>query len=196
MPLPVLARSPGKLCRKEAHSHQLWAALRQLWPICSMPDGAAGIFLQYCLQNSTLFPYTRHAGPPIRPVFCMPSPVFSHFILIFLVLQGEELAEARAAFARESGARRRLHNTVQELRGNIRVFVRVRPDAGAPGGVLHAEDGHRVLATTAGATKARVLCIYIYVMCTAFSHGMGRKLAASAGGRTHATPWLQLCSRS
>jgi hypothetical protein len=44
---------------------------------------------------------------------------------------------------------------VQELRGNIRVFVRVRPDGGAAGGVLHAEDGHRVLATTAGATKAR-----------------------------------------
>lgn len=72
-------------------------------------------------------------------------------------MKGEELAEARAAFAREAGARRRLHNTVQELRGNIRVFVRVRPDAGAACGVLHAEDGHRVLATTVGATKARVL---------------------------------------
>jgi hypothetical protein len=63
--------------------------------------------------------------------------------------------ETRAAFAREATARRRLHNAVQELRGNIRVFVRVRPDGGAAGGVLHAEDGHRVLATTAGATKAR-----------------------------------------
>ena len=42
----------------------------------------------------------------------------------------------------------------QELRGNIRVFVRVRPDAGAAAaGVLHAEDGHRMLATTAGTTK-------------------------------------------
>ncbi|KAK9845317.1 hypothetical protein WJX81_003385 [Elliptochloris bilobata] len=73
------------------------------------------------------------------------------------VLQQQDtaLAEARAAFAREACARRRLHNTVQELRGNIRVFVRVRPDADAAGsGRLPAEDGHRVLATTAGATKA------------------------------------------
>ena len=45
----------------------------------------------------------------------------------------------------------------QELRGNIRVFVRVRPDASAAAGVLYAEDGHRILATTAGTTKVRLL---------------------------------------
>ena len=67
------------------------------------------------------------------------------------------LAESKAALAREAAARRKLHNLVQELRGNIRVFVRVKPaDARARGAsVLACEDGHRIACTAAGATKAR-----------------------------------------
>ena len=71
------------------------------------------------------------------------------------VTQDLVLAESKAALAREAAARRKLHNLVQELRGNIRVFVRVRPaDArskGAP--VLAVEDGQRIACTAAGATK-------------------------------------------
>ena len=37
------------------------------------------------------------------------------------------LKDARDAVLREGGERRRLHNLVQELRGNIRVYVRVKP---------------------------------------------------------------------
>lgn len=36
-------------------------------------------------------------------------------------LQEDLLAESRAAYQREAVERRRLHNLVQELRGNIRV---------------------------------------------------------------------------
>ena len=74
-------------------------------------------------------------------------------------MQDLVLAESKAALAREAAARRKLHNLVQELRGNIRVFVRVKPaDArgkGAP--VLACEDGQRIACTAAGATKARRL---------------------------------------
>ncbi|EGB03936.1 hypothetical protein AURANDRAFT_1243, partial [Aureococcus anophagefferens] len=38
-----------------------------------------------------------------------------------------ELAETTRKYKRELGERKRLHNLVQELRGNIRVFCRVRP---------------------------------------------------------------------
>jgi len=94
--------------------------------------------------------------------------------------------ETRAAFAREATARRRLHNAVQELRGNIRVFVRVRPDGGAAGGVLHAEDGHRVLATTAGATKAR------RPASSAFGDGLVLQKARPGGQRAARSGWLGL----
>ena len=72
-------------------------------------------------------------------------------------MQDLVLAESKAALAREAAARRKLHNLVQELRGNIRVFVRVKPaDARARGtSVLACEDGHRIACTAAGATKAR-----------------------------------------
>lgn len=44
---------------------------------------------------------------------------------------------------------------MQELRGNIRVYVRVKPgEAGIPS-VLHCEDGHRITCSAAGAIKAR-----------------------------------------
>jgi hypothetical protein len=70
-------------------------------------------------------------------------------------VQDLALAESKAALAREAAARRKLHNLVQELRGNIRVFVRVRPaearSKGAP--VLAVEDGQRIMCTAAGATK-------------------------------------------
>jgi len=70
------------------------------------------------------------------------------------------LAESKAALAREATARRKLHNLVQELRGNIRVFVRVKPaNAKAKGTpVLACEDGQRIACTAAGATKACYLC--------------------------------------
>ena len=46
---------------------------------------------------------------------------------------------------------------MQELRGNIRVYVRVKPgEAGVPS-VLHCEDGHRITCATAGSTKAASL---------------------------------------
>lgn len=73
-----------------------------------------------------------------------------------VVVQEAALAESRAALGRESAARRRLHNLVQELRGNIRVFVRVKPaDAAGRGGapVLACEDSHRISCTAAGSTK-------------------------------------------
>ena len=43
---------------------------------------------------------------------------------------------------------------VQELRGNIRVHVRVRPcEGGSTASALHCEDGHRIACTALGATK-------------------------------------------
>ena len=42
----------------------------------------------------------------------------------------KELAAAEGKVAAGEALRRRLHNTIQELRGNIRVFCRVRPAAG------------------------------------------------------------------
>ncbi len=74
-------------------------------------------------------------------------------------MQDLVLAESKAALAREAAARRKLHNLVQELRGNIRVFVRVKPaDARAKGApVLACEDGQRIACTAAGTTKARCL---------------------------------------
>ena len=74
-------------------------------------------------------------------------------------MQDLVLAESKAALAREAAARRKLHNLVQELRGNVRVFVRVKPaDARAKGApVLACEDGQRIACTAAGATKARCL---------------------------------------
>lgn len=44
-----------------------------------------------------------------------------------LVEQQALLKEARESVNREGTERRRLHNLVQELRGNIRVYVRVKP---------------------------------------------------------------------
>lgn len=40
---------------------------------------------------------------------------------------GEVVQDYRQRFLAESGERRKLHNLVQELRGNIRVYCRVRP---------------------------------------------------------------------
>lgn len=39
----------------------------------------------------------------------------------------EELATATQKYRREMGERKRLHNLVQELKGNIRVYMRCRP---------------------------------------------------------------------
>ncbi len=90
------------------------------------------------------------------PAVCKLCPVLR---LFGSSMQDLVLAESKAALAREAAARRKLHNLVQELRGNIRVFVRVKPaDArgkGAP--VLACEDGQRIACTAAGATKARRL---------------------------------------
>ncbi|KAL0032084.1 hypothetical protein WJX77_004214 [Trebouxia sp. C0004] len=69
------------------------------------------------------------------------------------------LAENKAAYAREALERRRLHNVVQELRGNIRVYVRVKPlsaEEVAVGhtSVLKCQDGHRLQCTALGSVKA------------------------------------------
>ena len=77
-------------------------------------------------------------------------------------MRQEALAEeSRAAFVRESAERRRLHNMVQELRGNIRVYVRVKPltkherQAGDTS-VLRCEGGHRVQCSAGGSLKVRL----------------------------------------
>eukprot|EP00959_Pyramimonas_sp_CCMP1952_P320875 6714981-Pyramimonas_sp.AAC.1 len=44
-----------------------------------------------------------------------------------LAVQNVLLEESRASFQREAVERKRLHNLVQELKGNIRVFCRVKP---------------------------------------------------------------------
>ncbi|KAK9829410.1 hypothetical protein WJX72_005680 [[Myrmecia] bisecta] len=69
------------------------------------------------------------------------------------------MAETRAAYNREAVERRRLHNVVQELRGNIRVYVRVKPltaEEGAAGmfSVLRCADDHRIQCTAQGSAKA------------------------------------------
>ena len=49
---------------------------------------------------------------------------------------------------------------VQELRGNIRVHVRVRPcEGGSAASALHCEDGHRIACTALGATKVRTWAV-------------------------------------
>ena len=73
-----------------------------------------------------------------------------------LRIQLQQAENRNIALAREAAARRKLHNLVQELRGNIRVFVRLKPaDARAKGTpVLACEDGQRIACTAAGATNA------------------------------------------
>jgi kinesin family protein C2/C3 len=44
-----------------------------------------------------------------------------------LVGHAEEVGELRVRYRKELQERRRLHNMVQELRGNIRVYCRTRP---------------------------------------------------------------------
>ncbi|DBA83503.1 TPA: hypothetical protein ACH3X2_006431 [Trebouxia sp. C0005] len=73
--------------------------------------------------------------------------------------QALALAENKAAYAREALERRRLHNVVQELRGNIRVYVRVKPLSAEElavghGSVLKCQDGHRLQCTALGSVKA------------------------------------------
>ena len=66
----------------------------------------------------------------------------------------------RAAYQREAVERRRLHNLVQELRGNIRVYVRVKPmmpDEAAAGAksVLRCETDSRISCNVQGSNKVR-----------------------------------------
>lgn len=89
---------------------------------------------------------------------CLPNADVAALVKVAM------LAESKAALSRESAARRKLHNLVQELRGNIRVFVRVKPladsalsrnGAATAAPVLTCEDGHRISCTAAGSTKVR-----------------------------------------
>mmetsp|Transcript_10107 Transcript_10107/g.32732 ORF Transcript_10107/g.32732 Transcript_10107/m.32732 type:complete len:363 (-) Transcript_10107:496-1584(-) len=73
--------------------------------------------------------------------------------------QARALEESKAAFQREAVERKRLHNLVQELQGNIRVYVRVKPlDAEeAEVGVaacVEVREGRRVLCEQGGQSKA------------------------------------------
>ena len=40
---------------------------------------------------------------------------------------GEELASVTSKYRREMNERKKLHNIIQELKGNIRVYMRCRP---------------------------------------------------------------------
>jgi hypothetical protein len=75
--------------------------------------------------------------------------------------QEDLLTDVRAAYQREAVERRRLHNLVQELRGNIRVYVRVKPimpDEAAAGAtsVLRSESDSRISCNVQGNHKARL----------------------------------------
>ena len=54
---------------------------------------------------------------------------FRYIIAYFDISQslGDALAESFTRYKREMAERKRLHNLVQELKGNIRVFMRCRP---------------------------------------------------------------------
>jgi hypothetical protein len=52
---------------------------------------------------------------------------FSHKLAAMLEQHETDLVQARKNYASEIQERRRLHNVILELRGNIRVFVRARP---------------------------------------------------------------------
>lgn len=45
----------------------------------------------------------------------------------------ETIKELEAKIREDEGLRRKLHNTIQELKGNIRVFCRIRPYIGSEG---------------------------------------------------------------
>eukprot|EP00741_Cyanophora_paradoxa_P025102 tig00000342_g24230.t1 len=81
-------------------------------------------------------------------------------ILTAVSQQAAELANARARYAREIRERRKLYNELQELRGNIRVFVRVRPLSAAElaGGarpVVEFPQSDTIRLTVAGAGGSR-----------------------------------------
>jgi len=62
-------------------------------------------------------------------------------------LEGE-LDETLAKYDKEYAERRRLHNEVMELKGNIRVFCRIRPMLGVEGAVAVSERGDDEVITT------------------------------------------------
>jgi Microtubule binding len=138
------------------------------WPGCcaSVSDSAR---LPACpVPRPSLLPTSRpcapalpgHAGGkrPARPwarVHWRPI-----YLTVSVVLAQEDmLAECRAAYRREAVERRRLHNLVQELRGNVRVYVRVKPltpaeKAGSQGCVVSCESDTRVALNALGSLKA------------------------------------------
>jgi hypothetical protein len=77
-----------------------------------------------------------------------------------MVEQQVLLKEAREAVHREGAERRRLHNLVQELRGNIRVYVRVKPltvdelGAGMTPVLRCSPDASRIECNAGTSTKA------------------------------------------
>jgi kinesin family protein C2/C3 len=48
-------------------------------------------------------------------------------LLAVLQALGDELALATTRYRKEMAERKKLHNMIQELKGNIRVFMRCRP---------------------------------------------------------------------
>ena len=90
----------------------------------------------------------------LQPVQMMPP------VIICVRAQEDLLADMRAAYQREAVERRRLHNLVQELRGNIRVYVRVKPvtaEEAAAGArsVLRCETDSRISCNVQGSQKVR-----------------------------------------
>jgi len=104
--------------------------------------------------------------------------------------QEDLLADVRAAYQREAVERRRLHNLVQELRGNIRVYVRVKPvtpDEAAAGArsVLRCETDSRISCNVQGSNKARAARLALPRCCSVKQHHTARR-------RLSATPFIGL----
>ena len=78
---------------------------------------------------------------------------------------------------------------VQELRGNIRVYVRIKPAEGGVPSVLRCEDGHRIACTAANSTKAGLPCA-LHVLLL-FLSGMHACQAAACS--THAAAHQSFC---
>jgi hypothetical protein len=67
-------------------------------------------------------------GQPFNPKSSVSLALWVRIdVLSALTLTDADLKDTIAKFRKEASERKRLHNELQDLRGNIRVFCRVRP---------------------------------------------------------------------